>query len=221
MESLYGAFGNPTAEDRARLYASQQATLRGQIGRAQDDARRQAMGAAVSATSGGNPFLAGRLGAHAAGDASQRVQSAGVAALGQQGATQQAQEIQSRQQQGQWAQNAIGGLLGAGGQVLGMAVPAFGALRGAAGASGVTGALGGSGNPVGGLLGAALGGGGHAPQGAPPQTPQASSTLGAQGWFQQAQSPLGFSGSGPPGATQRLGPDGQLHWYDASGNQVG
>jgi hypothetical protein len=62
----------------------------------------------------------------------------------------------------------IGGLLGAGGQVLGAAIPTFGAARGVAGATGLSGALGGSGNPVGSMLGSALG----APQqSAPPQAP--------------------------------------------------
>lgn len=169
MESLYGAFGNPTSIDRQRLYEQQQGALRGSIGRAESEARRSAMSGATSALGGGNPFLAGRLGAQAGGDAAQRVQSQGLQSQAQLGAQQGAQELQARQQTGQWAQHTLGSLLGAGGQVLGMAVPAFGALRGAAGATGMAGALGGSGNPVGGLLGSALG----APQQQPQQPPQA------------------------------------------------
>ncbi len=167
--SLLGGGFQPTEQERQRLYQEQQGALRGSIGRAQTEARRQAMGAATSASGGGNPFLTQRLGAAAGGDAAQRVQSAGLQQGAQLSAQQTAMEMQARQQQAQATQQRIGGLLGAGGQVLGMAVPAFGALRGAAGATGMAGALGGSGNPVGGLLGSALG----APQQQPQQPPQA------------------------------------------------
>ena len=168
MESFYGAFGSPTSVDRQRLYAEQQGALRGAIQRGEMGARREAMASASTAMGGGNPFLAGRVGSRAGADAAARVQSQGVAQQAQLGAQQTAQELQAREAQGQWGQRMIGGLLGAGGQVLGAAIPTFGAARGVAGATGLSGALGGSGNPVGSMLGSALG----APQrSAPPQAP--------------------------------------------------
>lgn len=191
MESLYGAFGNPTSVDRQRLYSQQQDALRGSIGRAETTARADAARSAVSAGGGGNPYLAGRLGAQAGGQAAGQIQSQGIQQQAQLGAQQQAQEIAARQQQGQWAQHMLGGLIGAGGQVLGMAVPAFGALRGAAGATGMAQGLSGSGNPIGGMLGSALGGGQPAPQ--PPQaaTPQVS--IGSGGFQAQGmQAPPGM-----------------------------
>lgn len=173
MESFYGSFGNPTSVDRQRLYAEQQGALRGAIQRGEASARRDAAGAASTAMGGGNPFLAGRVGARAGGDAAARVQSQGVAQQAQLSAQQMAQEQQAREAQGQWAQHTIGGLLGAGGQVLGSVIPMLGAARGVAGATGISGALGQSGNPVGQMLGSALG----APQQTQaPQMPMAAPT---------------------------------------------
>lgn len=169
FDSLYGAFGNPTQPDRLRMYQAQQGALSSDINRASTAAQRQAMSAASTATGGGNPYLAGRVGAQAAGDAAAQIQGQGVGQRAQLSAQQHQQEIQARQQQGQWAQNMLGGLLGAGGQVLGMAIPAFGALRGAAQGTGIAGALGQSGG-VGGMLGSALG----APQGATQPQPMAN-----------------------------------------------
>lgn len=186
MESLYGAFGNPTGEDRRRLYGEQTGVLGSRIQQGQAEAHRAAAASAATAMGGGNPFVAGRLGAQAGGDAAQHVAQQGVVQQAQLSAQQQAQEIAARQQQGQFGQQMIGGLLNAGGQVLGMAVPALGAVRGAAGALGG----GGGGGGAGGMLGSLLGGGSQ------PQ-PQGASLLGpgGQGIPQQAQPP----GPVPPG----------------------
>ena len=187
LEGLYGAFGNPTSVDRQRMYDEQSGALRGEIGLAQTDARRQAMGSATTATGAGNPFLAGRLGAQAGGEAAQRIGSQGVVQQRQLGAQQGAQELQARQQQGQWGQHLLGSLIGAGGQVLGMAVPASGALRGAAGAmggGGLAGLLGGRGTPLGSMVGSALG----APQQAP-QAPTPQVGIGQGGFSGSAMGP--------------------------------
>lgn len=190
LEGLYGAFGNPTSIDRQRLYDEQQGALRGSIGLAQSDARRQAMGAATSASGGGNPFLAGRLGAQAGGDAAARVGSQGVVQQAQLGAQQTAQELAARQHQGQFGQQMVGGLLNAGGQVLGMAVPALGALGGASRAlGGAGGAPQQSGSPLS-ALGGLLGGG--APQQQAPQAPTPQVGIGAGGF----SSPMGPSSPG-------------------------
>lgn len=197
MDALYGAFGNPTAVDRQRMYGQQQTQLRGSISMADQNARNQAARSAATAGAGGNPYLSGRIGAQAGADASQHIQSQGIQAAGQLGAQQTAQEIQAKQQQGQWAQNAIGGLLGAGGQVLGMAVPALGALGGGGAAAGLAGGLVGA-SPqstqrgLGGLLGM---GGAPQPATAPMQAPQAPTPqlgLGAGGFAPQGM-------TAPPG----------------------
>lgn len=218
LEGLYGAFGNPTSQDRERLYGLQTGALASSISHADAEARRAAAGGVATAQGGGNPFLAGRLGAQAGGDAAARVQSQGVEQQRQLTAQQGAQELAARQHQGQFGQQMVGGLLNAGGQVLGMAVPALGAVRGAAGALGgggggglgglLGGAGGGAGGMLGGLLGGAGGGGAAAPQGgggllggllgggAQPM-PQGSTLLGPQGAGipQQGQPP----GPPPPG----------------------
>lgn len=197
MESLYGAFGNPTSLDRQRLYEQQQGALHGSIAQADAAARGAAARGATAANAGGNPYLAGRVGAQAGADASARVQSQGIQASGQLAAQQGAQELQARQQQGQWAQNAIGGLLGAGGQVLGMAVPALGALGGGQALGNVAGGLIGA-SPqstqrgLGGLLGG-LGGGQPAPAAPPaPQAPTPQVGIGSGGFAPQGM-------TAPPG----------------------
>jgi hypothetical protein len=78
---------------------------------------------------------------------------------------------------------------------------------------------GGGGNPlsgipiIGNLLGG-LGGGGQSQQQSAPQQGQSPS-----------QGPTGAAMMGtaphPPGAMQRMGPDGIMHWYDMNGNIVG
>lgn len=184
LSGLYGAFGNPTEEDRRRLYDAQSSAQNQGLLGAQGAAQRSAMGAASTAIGQGNPFLAARVGAQAAGDASQRVQTAGISQRAQLSAQQQAQEIAARQREGQFGQQMFGSLLNAGGQVLGMAVPALGALGGASRAVG--GAP--QGSPLGGL-GSLLGGG------ASPM-PQGSTLLGPNGaGIPQAQAP----GAAPPG----------------------
>jgi len=206
LEGLYGAFGNPTSQDRERLYGLQTGALASRISQGQADARRAAASGAATAVGGGNPFLAQRLGAQAGGDAAGRVASQGVVQQRELGAQQQQQEIAARQHQGQFGQQMVGGLLNAGGQVLGMAVPALGALGGAShmlGGAGGAGAPQQGGSPLGGLggllgggaggmLGSILGGGG----GSQPM-PQGSTLLGpgGQGIPQTAQPP----GPPPPG----------------------
>lgn len=182
MEGLYGSFGNPTTDDRQRLYDQQASQLGRRIDASDAAARRSALGAATSLSAGGNPFAAGRVGAQAAAQASQRVQSQAVQARGDLAAQQQAQEIAARQRQGQWAQQALGGLLGAAGQVAGMAVPALGAIGGSARALGAA-------PQQGGLLGGVLGGGAAPVQG--------GTLLGPQGMgIPQQQAP---QGTPPPG----------------------
>lgn len=210
--SLLGGNTGPTEEQRRRMYAGQQNVVTGAIQGAEADARRQAAGSAATAMGGGNPFLAGRLGAQAGGEAATRIASQGLQQQAQLASQQQQQEMAIKTQQANAGIQRLGGLLGAGGQVLGMAIPAFGALRGAAGATGMTGALSGSGNPVGGLLGSALGGG--QPQPAPPQAPTMAGAAqgGAVGWGQQAQSPLGFSGG--------MGAPAGMRWDPVTGRMV-
>jgi hypothetical protein len=196
LEGLYGALGNPTSVDRQRLYEQQQGALRGSIAHGQMDAQRAAQHAAVTAAAGGNPFGAQRVGAQAASEGAARVASQGLQQQAQLGAQQTAQEIQARQQQGSWAQQALGGLVGAGGQVLGMAVPAFGALGGGQAAGSLGNVIGGQpqapASPLG-PLGGVLGQKPQQPAPLPPQAPPPQLSFGASGaQMQGMQAPPGM-----------------------------
>jgi len=162
---------------------------------------------------GGNPFLAGRVGAQGGADAVQRIASQGVQQQAQLSAQQAAQELQARQHQGQWAQQMLGGLIGAGGQVLGMAVPAFGALGGGGAASRLGGAIGGAPGGLGGILGGQT----AMPPGSTLLSPQSGQGIPQAAPMASAQTPQVGIGSGGFSAQGMTAPPG-MRW-DPTTNQ--
>lgn len=243
-------------QEYERLLGDQSA----QYQHAADAASRRVQGDVATATQGGGNVLnAGRQAANASRD----VQTS-LAARGQeitQGIHAQALEMAKAdaQRQADQERQAVGGFLGAGGQLAGSVVgmmyggPQGAQLGGALGGMGgnlIGGAAGGApqgqggggsgggggGNPLSSIpiLGSLLGGGqsqqqqGLTPQQqvaqvAPPPPPPVAPTGTPVTPGQPPVSPQApMSGTPPiPGATQRVGPDGQMHWFDAQGNQVG
>lgn len=218
------------------LLGNQQAAYQ----QAADQASRRVLGDVASATQGtGNVLSAGRTATDASRDTQANLAAQGAQA--QQNVRERAlqlaqQDIQRQQEQ---ERQMVGGLLGGAGQVAGTVVGMMGGGPvGAQIGGNAGGALGGllsgnpqqTSNPIPGL-GGLLGGMGSpqmqqqqqqqvAPQMAP-VAPQGTPVTG--GPPEQIPIPGGLGSSMRPaaGAMQRMGPDGQMHWYDMQGNIVG
>lgn len=186
--------GIPTAgEAQARqdAYEQQRLAQGSQYARARAQATSRIAQSVTSAMgTTGNPNIGGRLAAHEAGRVQGDLANAEAAAAQQLRAQQLAQEQAVHQQEMATQRQVFGGLIGGAGQVLGMAVPAFGALGGGGVASALGGAAAGTPNqPAGlGMLGqAVLGGGAPAPQ--VPAQPLQQASLGSAGPLGPQQTP--------------------------------
>jgi hypothetical protein len=200
--AFLGIPGAGEMQARQDVYTQQAASQRSQFARQRQLAARRiasSVGGAMGTT--GNPVVAGRLAAHEAGRVQGDLANAEAVASSTLRSQQMAHEQQVRQGEMETQRQVFGGLIGGAGQVLGMAVPAFGALSGAAG-----GLAGGNAGGIGAAIGALAGGGSG--NGINPNDPNAGTmgVMGHAGTPTQSHAPSSWGAPPPIARDQSRGP---------------